>query len=360
LTKSKIRGINYCITKEEEGMKNKFHYGLFALVAAGWFLNAKYYYSRFNAEGFPWELALTIAVSLVVFASVVFVMRQRMAQKKPMLALWALLAIYSINCTVAGQYWDQQVKNTEVKKDLNSQENSQYLIESWRQRIIDLDEEYKTLEAQKRETIKNLEDRFDYKRTTADVEKRQDEIKKERKEYEQKIEAAISGDEVSAKSESLNFAKNIYQFYSADRADVIQFIFQVFLSVIIELIAPLSLLFFTILNKKPCPVTIIKEEKTVKEEKPKEILNKSIVRNFVTTAWYMIRANKKDYLTNKDSILKMANMKRINFSPEAYDKIIECGLANNLISLEGGRYKPASNFVDEDYFYEKICEYLKL
>ena len=319
----------------------KLKYGLFILVALGWFLNWKYYISRFTSEGFALWLACMIAVTLVVFSSIVFIMFDFIKNSKLRIAvrvLWVFLAIYSINATVAGQYWDQQTRNVTDSVIVSSQENSQYWFEYYNNKIKDLQAEYKDLNNWKKESITNLSQRFYYRNTTQTVEERQAEIKTEIEKTEIELKQLTKDNNISAKKQTVNYAKNIYQFYNKDNPEIIQFIFQLMLSIFIELIAPMSLLFFVNISNRDTGYKI----------------DKSKIRHFAIIGWYNIEKNKSNFILSKDNIINMAQKRGVKFTEKDYNYIIKTSIKNKLLKKKDNKYIPYSDFIDSNYFIDKL------
>jgi hypothetical protein len=125
------------------------------------------------------------------------------------------------------------------------------------------------------------------------------------------------------------------------------------LSIFIELIAPICLLFFNILNSRKKPV-----RKNNKIKKDKEKITPDMIRHFSLMAWYSIRNQKKDHLTDRNTILKFAEKRNLKITEKVYYEIIKIALKHKLIKKENGVYKPISEFVDEEYFYRQISQLL--
>ena len=337
-------------------IKKNARYGLLLLVLSGWILNGKYYFSRYMSEGFDLWVALIVSAGLVVLSSILFSMskkyrEQKQNKSKLIIAIWGFLAIYSINCTIAGQYWDQQVKDSQTENVITDKENTAYLTEQYQENIKELKKEYADLESQKKESIKNLEDRYDFKNTLAATEKRQKEIKAEIQVYEQKIEDIIKNNKISVKrTEDIKILKNIYSFYSPDNPQAIQFIFQAILSIFVELMAPLSLMFFMDLK----PTKIDDSKKPVNNNK---ILSYDIIRNFAILAFMNIENKVSEHLLPKPEIVILSRRRGMYIPDQDIQTILDTAEQLELIKIDDDMYKPASEYIDVDYFTEKIFEY---
>lgn len=338
---------------------NNLYYFVLLLVPLGWILNGKYYISRFISEGFETWLSWLIAIILVVFASIIFSTSQIL--KKSNNKLWGLffivyciLALYSINCTTAGQYWDQQIKNKEFNTEQAEKENESFLLTQYQDKIKKLQNEYDNINSRIDNTIENLDDMWNYKNTNQKAEDMKSEIKKEIKDYEIKIENILKQNKISVKeTEKVKMSKTLYIFYSTifglkgeSPEERVQFIFQLLLSIIIELIAQLSI--FAFLNIKPEP-----EKKKTKIE----ILN-SELRNFSLLAWSGIKRKQTRYLTTGVILLKNMIRHCPYFTETKYKTIMKKALEKRLIKKDRNKgFLPASEFVDQEYFLTKLTEF---
>jgi hypothetical protein len=308
------------------------------------------------SEGFDLWIALIVSIGLVVFSSILFAMSKKYRAKKAnkaklIIFIWAVLAVYSINCTIAGQYWDQQIKDSQTETNTTEKENTAYLAQQYQQNIEELKKESAELARQKSESIKNLSDRYDYKNTVAAVEKRQSEIKAEIKEYEKEIKKIIDGNKISLKrTEDIKILENIYSFYNAKNPKLIQFIFQGVLSIFIELMAPLALMFF--IDLKPKEFKIVK--KTITAD-PVSIYPET-VKNFTILAFMNIENEVSKALLSTQEIHILSKKRGIYMTEKEIDRIYKTAEKKELVKKSGAGYIPASEYIDADYFYEKIAE----
>lgn len=328
--------------------KSNIHYLIFILIIFGWFLNAKYYYSRFISEGFEIYISFIISISLVLFASLCFTMSKHFKKSKNIrwkyitFISYIFLAIYSINCTTAGQYADMQKINKQILLSKNEQENYLYLIKRYEKKIENAEKEYNIIEEWKEKSIDDLSDRYYYKNTTKTVEEQQRELKEEINLYETKIENLLSENKVSAKSEDIILNKSLYEFYSINNSEKIQFVFQLLLSIFIELIAQISISCFIFFDNK---------KKIIKHD-----LSENKIQKFSIHAWHEIMNSDKKSITSKENLIQLIRKTCHDFSEDDYHDIINIALKKGLLRRRNGGYIP-DDFVDSNYFYREMCKY---
>lgn len=342
---------------------NNLYYFILLLVPLGWFLNGKYYFSRFTSEGFGEWLSLIIAVTLVIFASIIFSSSQLLKKKDKkvwilLFGIYCILAIYSINCTTAGQYWDQQVKNKQFNTEKAEKENESFLLQEYQDKLKSLQKEYDKINSRIDNTIENLDDMWNYKNTNQKAEDLKKEIKNEIKIYEKKIEDILKENKISVKEkDNITMSKTLYIFYSAafnmrgeNPHEKVQFVFQLLLSIIIEMIAQISIFIF--LNVRP-------EEKK-KIEKKIEIFA-SELRNFALIAWNGIKRGQSRYLTGKSVLFRNMTRHCPYFTEQKYKMIMSKAIEKHLIKKDRKYgFLPASEFVDQEFFLKKMKEYFKI
>ncbi len=335
-------------------IKKYAHYTILLLMLSGWFLNAKYYYSRFISEGFDWRLALIIAITFVVFASLCFFGSYKMKEKNKKLwkrtlrIIYIMLAIYSIHCTTAGQYWDQQIKNEEVKTINIDKENNSYWIERYEKKIQDSEKEIERLNEIRNNSIGNLSNMYYYKNTEGKVEKRIEEETIKIEQYENELRKLTNKNKVSAKKkEEITQSKTLYEFYHKTDPELIQFFFQVLLSIFIEAIAQVSIYIFMQLNEKH--INKVEKKTSISEEK---------LLTFAAYAWYEIDINKNDYLSNTKKIYKMSKEYKQDITKKEINTIFQIGLKAGLLQRINGNIKPAVDIKTSEIFYNKILNIL--
>jgi len=345
---------------------NNLYYTILLLVPVGWFLNWKYYFSRFESEGFGW-IGLVLSIALVIFASYLFATSQFMRQKKQKIWIlffigYCILALYSVNCTAAGQYWDQQIKNEETKTVIIDKENIEYWIEIYKKDIAKAEKEIENYQRIRNESIDNLSDMYYYKNTGKTLRQLIDEENKKIKTARSELKKLTDKNKVSAQNQDdIEMSKTLYIFYRIilkkpeGTEETIQFIFQIILSIIIESIAQLSI--FSYMKIKY--ISEYKKEKKIEKKNIAE-LNKTELRNFVTIAWRGITSKQTKRLTNKDTIMSII----MNFCPfftnKKYNKIVKIAVVKNLLKTDKNGFYPASEFINQEIFYQKMQEYLNL
>lgn len=329
------------------------------MVPFGWFLNAYYYLLRYESEGFSVWVKYALAIGLVIFASICFIASQVFLKYKNIpwfivsLIVYIILALYSINCTTAGQYWEQQLKNQEIKKHTNKQDNQSALYKLYKKQLERAENEFEKLDKIKYKSIDDLSDRYYYKNTTKSVEKRQTELQEQIKDYEKKIESILSENIISANQQESEQSKQLYEFYSnlifksKNNTEFVQFIFQILLSILIELIAQISIyIFMQINNFSP----VIKE---------KMIITKEDIHAFTKMIYLNIMAKKSEYFLDKNVVLKLMDGK---FNEKKYDHLVKAALKNKLMirDKKTKKYKPENSFIDRSCFYKNMCDFFKI
>jgi flagellar motor switch/type III secretory pathway protein FliN len=346
------------------------YYSILILVPIGWVLNCRYYHSRFQSEGFdPW-LCVVIALTLVLFASYLFASAQHFRQKKNNIwilffSIYCVLALYSINCTTAGQYWDQQKVNEKTTSTTTEKSNQEYQLNEYKKSKAKAEKEYEDLEKVRGASITNLDDSWTYEEEIEDIEKRKNKLKTEIKEYEKKIDELLEQNKISViAEENKKMSKSLYQFYSniflgpdikgdVPQHEKIQFIFQVLLSIIIELIAQMAIFIFMkikyIIDRKDKPQLIIKNKSLTKNE----------LRHFTVIAYTGINKKQSKRLSSKNTILHIIKPICPLFTEDKYKLIIKKAVLNNLLKADKHGLTPVSDFVDHNFFYKKMCKIFK-
>ena len=333
------------------------------MIPLGWWLNGYYYLLRYESEGFNQHIKWILAVGLVIFASACFSAAQFFKTKnnKTGLAIsiliYIILALYSINCTTAGQYWEQQKKTEETTISVNEKENQKELVEMYKNNIKIAEDELIILNDVKYSSIDDMSDRWYYNQTTGKVEKKQDELQARINENQAKIENILSENKISVKSEEINDSKQLYTFYAnffqgnkKNNTERVQFIFQVLLSLLIELIAQVSIYIFIKMNNtaeiKPVKIGYTKLE----IEEFTRVLYKNI---FDKTG----KRTSAVYLLDKNSTIKMMG---VGFSKNKYKHLVKLAVKNKLIVCEKGKFRPNGASIDRKAFYNNMCKSLDL
>jgi hypothetical protein len=259
-----------------------------------------------------------------------------------------VLALYSINCTTAGQYWDQQTKNQEAKTDMNKKQNQQVLIDMYRENIKIAENEFSKLNDIKYSSLDDMGDRYYYKNTTKMIEDKQAELKIIISENQEKFELILSKNKISAKQDDIKQSKQLYEFYAnfinkpGLTSEHVQFVFQILLSILIELIAQVSIYIFMQINESDK----IKQMVFTREE----------IKQFTRIAFKDIIDNGKKYFLDRDTIMQLMN--GFNLDKKKYKHIIRVATKSRLIVREKKKYKPANEFIDRQIFLDNMCEKL--
>lgn len=332
----------------------------------GWFLNGKYYYSRFESEGFGW-IGLILSITLVIAASGFFSISEFLRRKKEkawilFFAGYIILALYSINCTTAGQYWDQQTINQASNTVLIDKENNSYWINRYEEKIRIADEELNNLKKIENNSIENMSDMYYYKNTGKTVQERKKEIKEEISNYESKLKTLTDQNKTSAKNQdNIMMSKSLYVFYRERLGkgegfeQVVQFIFQLLLSIIIESIAQFAI--FGYMKIKSILIVKETENKQIKPPVKVEKINKKEIHHFTLVAFSGIVKMTSKALQPKSFIIEKVKVMCPGFSEEKYSKIMIQAAKNKLVKIQrDNKWYPVNEFVTQDYFYKKMCE----
>jgi len=345
---------------------NNLYYTILLLVPVGWFLNWKYYFSRFESEGFGW-IGWVLSIGLVIFASYLFATSQFMRQKKQ--KVWILffigymvLALYSINCTAAGQYWDQQIKNQEIKTDKIDKENIEYWIETYKKDITKAEEEIENYQKIRNESIDNLSDMYYYKNTGKTLRQLINEENKKIDIARKKLKELTDKNKVSAKNpDDIEMSKTLYIFYRRcfkqpeGTEETIQFVFQILLSIIIESIAQLSI--FSYMKIKY--ILEHKDDKKLNKTIIPEKINHEELRHFSVNAWRGINTKQSKMITDKKTLINLTKRYCIHFTEKKYIQIIKKAIVHGLLKSDKNGLHPA-DFVSQDIFYSKMKKILKI
>lgn len=351
---------------------SNLYYTILLLVPVGWVLNWYYYYQRFLSEGFN-EIGLVISITLVIFASFLFGTSQYLKRKKSNMYIlffigYIVLALYSINCTTAGQYWDQQKINQKTETEKIDKENNSYWIKRYEKKISEAEKEFDYLRDIESKSIKNLSNMYYYKNTGKTVEERKNELKQEIADYENELKKLTDENIVSAKNQdNIKMSKTLYLFYSnalnmKNGEEKIQIIFQIILSILIESIAQLAIFAFMKIKfyssyKKTKPMPPVTKIYT-----PIKITQNEL-RHFAVIAWSGINKKQSKSITNKSTFMGIIKNICPEFTENKYKLILRKAVENKLIKREENKYFPGSDFIDQDidqeFFYKEMCKILK-
>jgi len=244
--------------------KNKFVFfwmigGIIALV-----VNFIFYIKFFQNMDYEIFIYIPISVFLIFLNSGLYFLGIKI-KKFSLMFVAVIVSLFSIFCNVSVQYSDARQKSDRqefetIKKSDDSDDKKYY-----RERIAELNKEYNSYNSAKFETIKNLNDRFEYKQTSALVEERQKEITENIKYYESMLNEKT---EIESK-----IIPDIFDFItnSMDQKLLVTFIFIIFLSIVLELSTPMFFYLYLLESKEivvsvgnpdyPRPTTTLVEEK---------------------------------------------------------------------------------------------------
>lgn len=314
-------------------MKNKLIY--FPFVIAGSVTNFIFYLKFFNNTNYdPW---IYIVISVIFTGITAILYYNGFKQHKKILVLCAvLISIFSVFCSTAGQFADSQTKiNSQIgQHDIINQQQGN-LDYAWSE-LERLNREWESLEAEKRATIKSAADRYEWKRTTANIDAQQIEIKKTKEKYENMI-----FDNPNKLQTVEKYAADIFDQISMDvkQKITIMLIFEILISIIIELVAPLALYLMTL--NKPVIVDKVKKIEPVKKRTLPE--------------WIRIYADAR-FIGNENTLKgRPAVISQTGMSIQVFNKITAMALKKKLITIEGKATK-AGDFVNKEVFIKTMTE----
>jgi hypothetical protein len=198
------------------------------LICLGSFLEVYYSAYRYIQDGIPVWLGIIIGLALNVFLMIC------MIQKRHVLAL--CLIVFSIISTSAGQTFSLiQKQSSEIVAAALPE------VEELRKESEELGNEKSKIEAQIEETVKTLQDRYQWRNTLAAAEDRKREIERLILSNRERIDSLSDVQKTKIKE------NNIYTFYEGltrdiFKADALKFILHTILSVFIALMAPAGIL----------------------------------------------------------------------------------------------------------------------
>lgn len=256
-------------------MKVLFKILLVICGVIGAIINLIFYLDFFKTLEYPVYIYAPISVIITIICAAVYLVAFK-EKNYPLVSLGIILSMFSIFCNFSVQLSDAKIKiNRQIA--MNDLELSEEKTNNHYQEQIDrLTREYESLAAQKKATLNSLDDRYEYKNTTAGAEKRQDKILNDIKHYENLIATS------SPRSSTVKMPDpDIFDSFSSDPLEKLQYwiVFIIALSVVLELITPVcGYLYFSINNhvntlfKKPSPFKNISLEKNASENKPAAII----------------------------------------------------------------------------------------
>lgn len=296
------------------------------LIILGSALEILYYTKRFQNDGIELYLSIIIGVSLTLFLSLLMLKRD-----KPV--IWILiipLAIYSIICTSAGQSFSLSELHNEQIRDTVQEDNRQQEIHEYKSDIEMLNNDLDQLS--KQITATTTWARNKYSDAVEAVQERQDQIRAEKKELQDKIKELRSMQTFNetVKKESTN----IYQFYNnlfGFNPTFLQFFLQTLLSFFIAAMAPIGIIILSTNKQKP-------EKKQVRK-KPNYL---PFIKRWVTISWIGHRKdNNYKRILDKNQFLKYYNdrfaekKEQYRFTEAIYDKINNAAISIKCVDKKG-------------------------
>lgn len=169
------------------------------------YLSVKYTFEWHLYTGDPFLEALGFSLVVVLFSVIIFefaVQEWREGKRRTasiFFVMWFIVAVYSMQTTVAGQYIGVKTKELEALEASQEQRTAVVMVESLNERIRILDESAAGYQERKAQLltmlsgITTMEERYEWKNTSANAEAELDEITR-------KLEA-LSGEKLSIMQE---------------------------------------------------------------------------------------------------------------------------------------------------------------
>jgi hypothetical protein len=307
------------------------------LIILGSSLEIYYYAQRFVNDGISVWLSILIGIALTLFLSVLMIKRD-----KPV--TWFLiipLAIYSIICTSAGQSFSLSVLENKNIQESIQDDNRGIQIDEYLRDIELLNKDLEQLSEQI--TVTTTWARNKYGDAVEAVQKRQDELRAEKKDLQNKISELRTRQ--TSTTEKKKQTTNIYQFYKnlfGFNASFLQFFLQTVLSFFIAAMAPFGIIVFTGSKKKDPEEKKPQKKQLIKKAAEPEITEDHIER-WVRASWFNYRRNTKDANMIISKAVFMEYMisrhthgkERILFTGEIYNKIFNIAVKKEIIDKKG-------------------------
>lgn len=314
------------------------------------------------------------AFILVVFAIISFEYAVLSLKKKRnkffigfLFLFWAMLALYSMQSTVASQYIDFMDAEYERKQEIAEDVQRTRSLEQLERRIQDKKDRISSLQVRINEyrkvlqNIESIEQMGTWRTTVKQNEERIQNLEEQIRAYEQDIRELenrkdnLLNEGIALEEETLT--RNVFQFYE-DLFNLnpnrIQFFLAVFKAVVLDLINILCFLFLTLEyvreQKEEQLGTVISEPIEDKEEpkpyKGKEILSyKQAVIMFIEETFKRIEKNNIHKVIGYAALNKKAKCKR-----SFYDRIIKIALSKGLIYPIYQSYMVKENVNKKDFY----------
>lgn len=273
------------------------------LIIFGWILEIYYYWWRYTSDGIDSWISLISGIALTLFLSIL----TKFWKVNPgfFVTIGAVLIVYSVFCTSAGQSYSLQLIQQENEQELAKQEDSRREADRIDNTIKSLQERYDLIESQKNEFITTFDDRYNWKNTLQTAEDSQIAIQNEILSYRSQKEELI--DSVAVRP------PDIYTYYSKlFKIDNqwLQFALQTLLSLFIAVMAPVGILIWPIKTKQRRTYT--KKKQTWKD----------FIDPWVEINWTAVRAGRVNpTIIPRQGFFDHAKKHNYNFTDDIYDRI---------------------------------------
>ena len=212
-------------------------------------LEVVYYYIRLTDDGIQWWISLIAGVALTGFLMYLSYWTKKY---KFLLVVIVGLMFFSVISTSAGQSSQVSTKirvETEQQLAEHKEEASEFYagtLSDLETELTRIDRELNLINTQKEATLSTLEDRYEWKNTTAAAEDRQRELEDQKKAVREQI-TSIQNEirNVNPDEEVDVLTSNVYELWGGifkTGASAMQFILQTALSIFIALGAPILMM----------------------------------------------------------------------------------------------------------------------
>ena len=288
------------------------------LIIFGSFLEIYYYAYRFTNDGIETWLSIIIGIALTIFLCMAILYRN----KKWVRFLILTLIVYSVLATSAGQSFSLSLFQKEETQEDIQEQYRQDEIEEIQYRIQQIDEKYSQIQFGINETTQTLHDRGVYRTALEKAENQQLLLNEERSLLRNRLselrQYAISYEGIEKRK------TNIYEFYNRltiISENLLQFIFQTWLSIFIAIMAPLG-------------ITTLQRIKPKKEQEPAQTWI-SLIEKWVHINWFGIRSKKSRNILNETNFFEYTKAHGKVFTKRNYVKIKKIAIKTKCINNTG-------------------------
>lgn len=357
--------------------------GIMIFIGIGAIIISDYYTTIWLMEFLHISLAILLSTLMILFSVGVFEVILVLRENKQFVIismcvfLWLVVVCFSMMSTVAGQYnkriinINQNIINNSatiidkegydllIKEEKEIEEKIREKKEE-KKPFISLMSDYETIEDREKDKFLYWDAYEKIKQINIDIENLNNELKLKRKEikdyYENKKQ---KGETIGATDKTQIQNKSFYEWIASIfkiDSQYIEFWLSIFPAIFVDIIAPFAIAIGMFLKRKKQNET----EKNIQVEKIKEfipiIITKDDLRHFCIISWDGINKRQSRCLTNRITLLK--NIKQVcpDFSIDKYNQIMKKAIRGKLIKRENNDYVPGTEFIDQEYFYKKMCE----